>query len=197
MCIRDSLRISTSSKSVEESKTLLDRAEQELNECIASWRYHAKSGDIVESVSDALVEKGLTLAVAESCTGGLITKRLTDYPGASTWFLGGVIAYGDAVKISALSVSKHDLSQFGAVSEVVAKQMALGVCTQLDSDVGLSITGIAGPDGGTKEKQVGRVWFSLALNGEGTSMCVDFPGDRSAVRERAAQAALSMVLRIL
>ena len=191
------LRITSRSVSTEEAKASLDRAEEELDTQIARWRYHTISGDIVESVSDALRDLGLMLAVAESCTGGLLTKRLTDHPGASTFFVGGVIAYDDSVKISALDVSQQDLSRFGAVSEVVAIQMALGASKRLGSDVGLAVTGVAGPGGGTKEKPVGRVWFAVVLNGEERTCSVDFPGDRDAVRERAAQAALAMLLRIL
>ena len=191
------LRITSRSVSTEEAKASLDRAEEELDTQIARWRYHAISGDIVESVSDALKDLGLMLAVAESCTGGLVTKRLTDHPGASTFFVGGVIAYDDSVKISALDVSQQDLSRFGAVSEVVAIQMALGASKRLGSDVGLAVTGVAGPGGGTKEKPVGRVWFAVVLNGEERTCSVDFPGDRDAVRERAAQAALAMLLRTL
>ena len=191
------LRITARSVSTEEAKASLDRAEEELDIRIARWRYHATSGDIVESVSDALKDLGLMLAVAESCTGGLVTKRLTDHPGASTSFLGGVIAYDDSVKISALDVSQQDLSRFGAVSEVVAIQMALGASKRLGSDVGLAVTGVAGPGGGTKEKPVGRVWFAVVLNGEERTCSVDFLGDRDAVRERAAQAALAMLLRTL
>jgi len=191
------LRITSRSVSTEEAKASLDRAEEELDTQIARWRYHTISGDIVESVSDALRDLGLMLAVAESCTGGLVTKRLTDHPGASTFFVGGVIAYDDSVKISALDVSQQDLSRFGAVSEVVAIQMALGASKRLGSDVGLAVTGVAGPGGGTKEKPVGRVWFAVVLNGEERTCSVDFPGDRDAVRERAAQAALAMLLRIL
>ena len=191
------LRITSRSVSTEEAKASLDRAEEELDTQIACWRYHAISGDIVESVSDALKDLGLMLAVAESCTGGLVTKRLTDHPGASTSFVGGVIAYDDSVKISALDVSQQDLSRFGAVSEVVAIQMALGASKRLGSDVGLAVTGVAGPGGGTKEKPVGRVWFAVVLNGEERTCSVDFLGDRDDVRERAAQAALAMLLRTL
>ena len=191
------LRITSRSVSTEEVKTSLDRAEEELDTRIARWRYHATSGDIVESVSDALKDLGLMLAVAESCTGGLVTKRLTDHPGASTSFVGGVIAYDDSVKISALDVSQQDLSRFGAVSEVVAIQMALGASKRLGSDVALAVTGVAGPGGGTKKKPVGRVWFAVVLNGEERTCSVDFLGDRDDVRERAAQAALAMLLRTL
>ena len=191
------LRITARSASTEEAKASLDRAEEELDARIARWRYHATSGDIVEPVLEALKGLGLMLAVAESCTGGLITKRLTDFPGASTSFIGGVIAYDDSVKISALDVSQQDLSRFGAVSEVVAVQMALGASKRLGSDVGLAVTGVAGPGGGTKEKPVGRVCFAVVLNGKEKARSVDFLGDRDAVRERAAQVALAMLLRTL
>ena len=104
---------------------------------------------------------GLKLAVAESCTGGLVGERLTNIPGSSDVFLGGVIAYHNDVKRKLLGVRAEDMERFGAVSEEVALQMAAGVRERLGADVGVSVTGIAGPGGGTPEKPVGLVWIAI------------------------------------
>lgn len=111
-------------------------------------------------------EKDLTLATAESCTGGLIGAAITSIPGSSTPFKGGIIAYDNAVKISHLKVSKQDLEKHGAVSEAVAKQMAEGALNAINVDIAVSVTGVAGPGGGSIEKPVGTVWIGIARKGK-------------------------------
>jgi nicotinamide-nucleotide amidase len=148
-------------------------------------------------VSAALLRAGKTLALAESCTGGLMSKRMTDFPGASSVFRGGVVAYDNRVKTGLLGVDARALERDGAVSEVVARQMALGVADRLGADAGIGITGIAGPDGGTEEKPVGTVCFAAALDGHVEVRRERYSGDRSAVRERSAQAAFFLLLRLL
>ncbi|HIE91931.1 MAG TPA: nicotinamide-nucleotide amidohydrolase family protein, partial [Acidobacteria bacterium] len=115
----------------------------------------------VKAIAELLERGSLTLAIAESCTGGLISKRITDFPGSSTFFRGGVIAYADQVKTQLLGVDERVLAESGAVSETVAIQMARGVADRLNSDIGVGITGIAGPRGGTFEKPVGTVSFAV------------------------------------
>jgi nicotinamide-nucleotide amidase len=145
-------------------------------------------------VGDLLVERGWRIAVAESCTAGLVLARLTEVPGSSRWVLGGVVAYANDVKISHLAVNEAMLNDHGAVSEPVALAMASGVRARLSADVGLAITGIAGPDGGTPEKPVGTV--CLAIDGpERRSLTLRLTGDRAAVRTQAVQAALDLVRR--
>ena len=139
----------------------------------------------------------MRLATAESCTAGLIATRLTDLPGASEIFVGGVVAYENAVKQALLEVPEDMLVRHGAVSEAVAVQMATGVARSLAADVGVAVTGIAGPGGGTDEKPVGTVWLAVSGRGRPASEHIRFVGDRQAVRERAAQAAFALLLRSL
>lgn len=149
-------------------------------------------------VGDLLREKGLRIAVAESCTAGLVLGRLTEVPGSSAWVIGGVVAYANEVKVSELGVPAALIAAQGAVSEPVAVAMADGVRARLGADVGLSITGIAGPSGGSAEKPVGTVVIALSLAGPGGSVTtLKFPGDRRMVRQFSTSAALDMVRRAL
>ena len=139
----------------------------------------------------------MRLATAESCTAGLMAKRLTDLAGASDIYVGGVVAYDNAVKEAVLQVPEELIEMHGAVSEPVANRMAEGVARILGADVGVAVTGIAGPGGGTGEKPVGTVWLAVTASGETVSELARFMGDREAVRERAAQAAFALLLRSL
>jgi nicotinamide-nucleotide amidase len=132
-------------------------------QAIAGWDYFGKDDDTLGSVvGEKLRQKGQTVSVAESCTGGGLGAMLTEVAGSSDYFWGGVIAYDNRVKVSSLGVNPQDLAQYGAVSSLVAEQMALGVKTRLGTDWGISITGIAGPGGGSEQKPVGLVYTGLA-----------------------------------
>jgi nicotinamide-nucleotide amidase len=132
-------------------------------QAIAGWDYFGKDDDTLGSVvGEKLRQKGQTVSVAESCTGGGLGAMLTEVAGSSDYFWGGVIAYDNRVKVSSLGVNPQDLAQYGAVSSLVAEQMALGVKTRLGTDWGISITGIAGPGGGSEQKPVGLVYIGLA-----------------------------------
>ena len=144
-----------------------------------------------------LEERGLTLALAESCTGGLIAKIVTDVPGSSGYFNGGVVAYSNAVKERVLGVPGLDLESYGAVSSQVALAMAAGVRNLLGSHIGLSVTGIAGPGGGSPEKPVGLVYIGLALSNDSKYIKCLFEGDREQVREATAAKALEELLKYL
>jgi PncC family amidohydrolase len=137
------------------------------------------------------------LATAESCTGGLIADRITDTPGSSDYFLGGVVAYSNALKEALLGVRHETLLAHGAVSEPTARQMAHGARQRLGADVALAVTGIAGPTGGTSEKPVGLVY--LALSAPDADLCERhiWHGDRRSNKEASAAAALSLLLRYL
>ena len=139
----------------------------------------------------------MTVAVAESCTGGLLGAALTERPGSSAYFLGGIQAYANSVKEQLLGVSHETLLSFGAVSEEVASEMALGVQRLTGSDWALSTTGIAGPDGGFEEKPVGTVWVSVADSAAVYSHKLLLDGDRSNVRNHTVLEALSMLLERL
>ncbi|MCP4004033.1 MAG: competence/damage-inducible protein A [bacterium] len=150
-----------------------------------------------EIVGELLLERDKTLAVAESCTGGLIASRLTDVPGSSAYFLQGVVAYANEAKVRELEVDAATLEQHGAVSEPVARQMAEGVRRRSGSDIGLATTGIAGPGGGTPEKPVGTVFLALA-DAEGTvAMRYDLMSERARNKELSAQIALDWLRRRL
>jgi nicotinamide-nucleotide amidase len=189
------LRLTAKGVSRAAAEECLGRLEEALEPAVSKWRFEAESGDVAEALNRALLSAGMTLATAESCTGGLVAKRITDRPGASDVFLGGVIAYADAVKVSELGISQEDLRAHGAVSEEVARQMAIGVKARFGASTGIGITGVAGPGGGSAEKPVGTVWLAIAVEDDVESVLVSLPGDRYAVRERAAQAVLGWLYR--
>ncbi len=137
------------------------------------------------------------LAVAESCTGGLLAARLTALPGASAYFGGGVVAYADRVKTALLGVPESVLKREGAVSEPVAEHMAQGVCAVLATEAGLGLTGVAGPTGGTAKNPVGAVCIGLALPGGTWTRRFQFSGTRRSIRESACRAALNMLVKEL
>jgi nicotinamide-nucleotide amidase len=176
-------------------------ADQRLSEGVSKLRavskryvYGEGNADLADVVVDACRRKGYRLAVAESCTGGMLGSRITAIPGSSDVFLGGVIAYDNSVKREQLGVPDAVLEDFGAVSEEVAVTMAESVRGMLKADIGIGITGVAGPGGGTAAKPVGMVW--VALDGVGKeARCLRLFGTRDEIRQRASQAALDMVRR--
>lgn len=145
----------------------------------------------------ALNARGWTLAVAESCTGGLIGHLITQVPGSSEYFLGGVISYSDRIKMELLGVAKSTLVGEGAVSEETARQMALGVRARLGASLGLAATGIAGPGGGSDEKPVGLTWLAAATPNQERAERFVFDGTRQEVKEQAAQEALRLLLKVI
>lgn len=144
-----------------------------------------------------LKERELTVAVAESCTGGNISHTITENPGSSAYFLGSVVSYTNDVKASILGVSRSDLARYGAVSRQVACQMAEGVARIMRADCAISTTGIAGPDGGTKFKPVGTVWMAARYKNETVSELIQFKGDRQTVIESATNHAMVMLIKLL
>jgi nicotinamide-nucleotide amidase len=173
----------------------LARIEEALDPVVAPFRYDSERGEIVEALARKLLTSGRTVATAESCTGGLIAKRLTDVPGSSGFFLGGLVAYENSVKIENLGVDPGTIEAHGAVSEEVARAMAEGARDVFGADMGLGVTGIAGPGGGSAEKPVGTVWYAVATKEKTHTEGRCLPGEREAVRERAAQACLALLLR--
>lgn len=150
---------------------------------------------LAEQLTAAAVAGGVRVATAESCTGGLLAGAMTDTPGASAYYAGGIVAYADEVKIRHLGVDPGSLEVSGAVSETVAIQMADGACRRFLADVSLAVTGIAGPGGGTPDKPVGTVWMAVGLSdGTARTRRLRFAGDRSTVRARTVEEVLSMAL---
>jgi nicotinamide-nucleotide amidase len=188
------LRLTARDLPAAEADALLEAGVMKLRAAAGRYVYGESSTDLAEVVLDLSRRKGVRITVAESCTGGMLGARLTAVAGSSDVFLGGVIAYDNAVKREVLGVSDADLSEHGAVSEEVAVQMARGVRERLRADIGIGITGVAGPGGGTAAKPVGMVWVALDGVGAGT-WCLRLFGTREEVRQRAAQAALDLVRR--
>src|SRR5688572_22987288 len=148
-------------------------------------------------IGELLQARGLKLALAESCTGGLIGNRITDVPGSSEYFLGSVVAYAYEAKVALLAVSWDTLNTKGAVSQETVLEMARGARRVLGTDIAVSVTGIAGPGGGTLEKPVGTTWIGLVTKeGEWTRM-FQFSGDREQNKDSSANAALQMLLDYL
>ena len=155
-------------------------------------RYHSTPA-LARHLADTTIAGGLRVATAESCTGGLVAKTITDLPGASAYYAGGVVAYSNDVKVRHLDVNPKDLEIHGAVSKIVALQMACGACSRFSADVALAVTGIAGPEGGSADKPVGTVWMAVAFS-DGTSKARQerFKGGRQAVRDKSVAAVLRM-----
>jgi nicotinamide-nucleotide amidase len=142
-------------------------------------------------------ERGLTIGAAESCTGGLVSARLTSVPGSSDVFVGGIVAYDDRVKLDSLGVPADVLERHGAVSAETAASMAAGARSALGTDVGASVTGVAGPGGGTPQKPVGLVFIHAETPDASHGVELRLPGNRDAIRRRAAASALHLLRRLL
>ena len=175
----------------------LDRVEKEIRDLVGSYVFATGSQRIEDVLGEMLRDKGQSISVAESCTGGLIGNMLTNSPGSSTYFLGGVVVYSNQAKVDLLDVSQQTLEKFGAVSAQTVREMAQGVRKRLQTDMGLSVSGIAGPDGGTKEKPVGTVHIGLAVEKEIFSGKYRFWGTREQIKSNTAMMALDWVRRYL
>lgn len=174
----------------------LERAVARLCDRLGDVVVSTDGRSIEQVVGARLLERGWRVAAAESCTGGLLMTRLTDVPGSSAWVQGGVVAYANDVKMAQLGVDAEQLRTDGAVSESVARAMADGIRARMKTEIGVAITGIAGPDGGSEDKPVGTVW--IAVSGpRAEARRFLFPGDRTMVRMFSAAAALDMVRRQL
>lgn len=148
-------------------------------------------------IGESLREKGLKLALAESCTGGLLSSILTDVAGSSDYFLGSIVAYDNGVKQSELGVKAATLKKHGAVSKETAIEMARGVKKALGSDISAAVTGIAGPGGGSPEKPVGLVFIAVAKGRTTEAQRFVFKGGRKSIKKQSAEAALSMIVEAL
>jgi len=148
-------------------------------------------------VSELLRQRGLRLAVAESCTGGLVGHRITNIPGSSTYYVGSITAYAYEAKVRLLDVRWKTLEKYGAVSQETALEMAKGVRRALAADVGMAVTGIAGPGGGTPDKPVGLVWIGISAPGYDEAWSYDWKGDRLQIKEQSADQALQLLVDYL
>ena len=191
------LRLSAWGLAADEADRRLRAAAALLRERAGGNVYGDGDSDLAQLVLEHARTRGMRIAVAESCTGGLLGGRLTEIPGSSDVFVGGVIAYDNAVKRELLGVSEQMLKEHGAVSEAVALAMAEGAVRRFDVAAAVAVTGVAGPGGGTPEKPVGTVWMACSLDGTGESRRSVFAGTRNEIRARAAQASLFMLYRRL
>lgn len=189
------LRLTCWNEAPDRARELLDAAAGRIRHLIGIHCFGEGDCSLGEAVLERARHRGLTIAVAESCTGGLVAKQLTDVPGSSMVFRGGVVAYHDDIKRSLLDVPAEELEKQGAVSEEVARDMARGAAIRLGADLALSITGIAGPGGATENKPIGTVWHGYLA--DGTIDCEHriYPGTREEVRLRSAAAALFGLLK--
>ncbi len=144
-----------------------------------------------------LTRRGFRLAVAESCTGGLVSHRITNVPGSSEYFLGGVTAYAYEAKVRLLGVSWDTLNTYGAVSQETVLEMAHGVRNALGADISMAVSGIAGPGGGTPEKPVGTTWIGLSAAGQEQAWRFLWPGDRLQIKELSAERTLDLLVEYL
>ena len=176
------------------NSSLFEECKARIRDCFGQHIYAEEEPyDLVHVVHSLLLETKLTLSVAESCTGGMLGSLFTKYPGSSAYFIGGVQSYSNYVKEQELGVSKEELHTFGAVSEQVAKAMASGIRKKLGTNLALSITGIAGPDGGSPEKPVGTVYIGLASEDSTEATHYYFPFERNAMRKYTSYSALSLL----
>ena len=187
------IRLTAKADSIEEGQALIAPIEREIRQRTADFLYGFDDETLEEAVGRQLAEKGQTVALAESCTGGLIGHRLTNVPGSSEYLMRGYVVYTNKAKVDCLGVKEDTLRQFGAVSAETAQEMSTGVRRVSGTDYGLAVTGIAGPGGGTSQKPVGLVYISLAMEGNTRVEKYQFAGTREQIKMRASQAALRML----
>jgi nicotinamide-nucleotide amidase len=191
------LHLTAASSAEDEARVGLDEAVRELQAALGTSVYSSDGSALEDVVGHLLRGRGLTVAAAESCTGGLLTSRLTDVPGSSAYVERAAVCYSNRSKVELLGVSESVLDAHGAVSEPVALAMAAGIRAAAGADVGIGVTGIAGPGGGTPEKPVGTVAIAVVTPWEEKVLVFWFPGSRDQVKGQATQAALNMVRLLL
>lgn len=187
------IKLKTTVETEELASKNISEIEEKVREILNEYIYGTDKQTLEEVVGKFLLDRKKTISVAESCTGGLIGAKFTNVSGSSNYFIGGIITYSDEAKIEILKVPRDIIDKYGAVSEQVAILMAEGIRKISKTDYGLSATGIAGPTGGTEEKPVGLVYTGFAHENDSFAQKHIFGGDRQAIRERTAQAALNMV----
>ena len=191
------LRVTAWGLREDDAERRLTSAANRLHERAAEHAYGEDRADLAAVLLEQLRGRQARLVVAESCTGGVLSGRITAVPGASQVFLGGVVAYDNVVKSGMLDVAPEMLERHGAVSEEVVRAMVMGVQRQFAVAAALAITGIAGPSGGTPEKPIGTIWLAARYGSDERALKRVFPGDRGEIRARAAQAALDLLRRLL
>ena len=187
------LRITAKAANVREADAMIDEMDEKLVSVLGGYIFGRDDETLEKVVVKSLIQRKLTLAIAESCTGGLIANRITDVPGSSAAFLMGIVSYSNEAKKDILGVAEQLLIDKGAVSEEVARAMAEGVRRTAGSDIGISVTGIAGPGGGTPQKPVGLVYIALSTEKGTVASRQQFSGSRVDIKLRTSQTALDML----
>lgn len=190
-------RITAKAENEEEARKLIKPLKDEVCNRLGDAVYNTGEITLQDTVSKMLVNKDMTIGVSESCTGGLLSSKLIEYPGISKVFLEGAVTYSNDAKMRTLNVKKETLEKFGAVSHETAREMAEGIAKRTGARIGVSTTGIAGPTGGTEDKPVGLVYFGIYVDGEVKSYKHIFTGDRNSVRNRASMTALDIIRKSL
>ncbi|HEY7010611.1 MAG TPA: competence/damage-inducible protein A, partial [Jatrophihabitantaceae bacterium] len=196
-CLRDGGELEIVTRFAPDAQPAYDQLHAVLTQVYADTVFSADGRTIDDIVADALIERNATIATAESCTAGLLAARLTERPGSSEYVLGGVVAYSNAVKEQALGVPAALIDSVGAVSAEVAEAMAHGARERLHADVGVGITGVAGPGGGTPTKPVGLVHLCVASGATSIARGVRLPGSRADVRHRSVSIAMHLLRELL
>jgi nicotinamide-nucleotide amidase len=194
---RCDVKIMAKAKDDAAAESMIGPLESVIRERLRGRVFGTGDATLASAVLEQLRSRGWMLALAESCTGGRVAAEITAVPGASQNFSGGIVAYADEAKHAVLDVDSAVIAQHGAVSEETARAMVAGARARFGADVALSVTGIAGPTGGTAEKPVGLVWFAAESPLEARALSRTFPGDREAIQRRATQAALDLLFRML
>jgi len=189
------IHLAASSNDAAEAFSILKEISSRIGDKIGMAVFTTNGETMEQVIAKLLTERGETVSTAESCTGGLIARRLTELPGSSKYFMEGAVTYSNDAKVRTLAVLQETLDKFGAVSSETAEAMARGMRERAKTDYAISVTGVAGPDGGSDDKPVGTVWFGLADKREVKTIKVFFPGDRYLIRWRSSQAALDLLRR--
>ncbi|RKX53843.1 MAG: competence/damage-inducible protein A [Thermotoga sp.] len=175
----------------------LERMEKMIKERVGEYLYNVGDKRIDELMVERMLKEGITISIAESCTGGLVASTLVNFPGVSKIFKGGVIVYSNESKAEVLGVDRKTLEKFGAVSERTAMEMASNVREKFKSEIGIGVTGIAGPTGGTSEKPIGLVFFAIDREGQVQTRRERFHGDRNTIRMRAVYSVFDLLRKVL
>lgn len=189
--------LSGENNGVELLRFKMNKFQQQLQEIFSEEIVTSEDKSVSQVLGELLLERELTIASAESCTGGNIAHKITQTPGSSAYFLGSVVSYSNDVKANVLKVSRNNLSRYGAVSREVASDMANGVAELMHADCALATSGIAGPDGGTKFKPVGTVWMAAKYGGNTVTELIQFKGNRDQVIESSTNHVMVMLIKLL
>ena len=185
------LRITAKAKDEKEAINLINPIVSEIQNRIGDYLYSVDDKNLEDVLVEDLIKKNLTISVAESCTGGMVSSTIINYPGVSSVFMEGCVTYSNKAKMKSLNVKKETLDKYGAVSKETAMEMAYGIAQRHKTNIGISTTGIAGPEGGSEEKPVGLVYFGIYINGKLKYKRYIFNGDRQQIRLRATKTLLN------